>query len=380
MAHGVTVTVGFHSPLPPARTGVADYSASLLRALRKLGDVRTNVQHADVHLYHIGNNQLHRAIYQQAIAHPGVAVLHDAVLQHLFLGALSEGEYVDEFVYNYGEWHRDRGHELWRERAASATDERYFRYPMLRRIATTSRAVIVHNPGAAELVRQHAPEVDVSIIPHFFDPPPDIDPVSAIDFRRAVGIPIDAYLFGSFGFQRESKRLLAVLEAFSRLRQGFPAETSIAMLVAGEFVSSDLERACTPSLATPGVYRVPYLNERDFWIAASAVDACVNLRVPACGETSGIAIRMMGIGKPVLLSDALENTNFPAGSFFPVPPGVAESAALFDYMGILALDRAMSREMGRIASEHIGREHALAGISELYWELLCKNAVSLSSV
>jgi hypothetical protein len=378
--------VGFHSPLPPSRTGVADYSAALLRALQRFGDVRPSASHADVHLYHIGNNQLHRAIYQQAIERPGVVVLHDAVLQHLFLGGFTETAYADEFVYNYGEWHRDRGRELWRERAASATDERYFRYPMLKRIAATSLAIIVHNPGAAGLVRQHAPSANIVTIPHFFDPPAAIDPVSAIDFRRTLGIPVDAFLFGCFGFQRESKRLLAVLEAFSRLRLGFPEEwrNRVALLVAGEFVSSDLARACAPWLATPGVYRVPYLNEREFWIAASAVDACVNLRVPAAGETSGIAIRMMGLGKPVLLSESAENSHFPAGSFFPVPQGVAESAALFDYMGILALDRAMSRELGRIAAEHIGREHTLAGVSQLYWDTLCRyspcqNAASPSS-
>jgi len=377
------VTVGFHSPLPPARTGVADYSAALLGALQKLGRVRSNVNHADVHLYHIGNNQLHRAIYRQAMARPGVVVLHDAVLQHLFLGSLTEGEYVDEFVYNYGEWHRDRGHQLWRERASSATDERYFRYAMLKRIATTSLAVIVHNPGAADLVRQHAPEAPIVTIPHLFDPPAPVlspDPVAAIDFRRALGIPIDGYLFGSFGYQRESKRLLPVLETFVRLRLAFPEETRarIGMLVAGEFVSSDLARACAPLLKTPGVYRVPYLGERDFRIAASAVDACINLRVPAAGETSGIGIRLMGMGKPVLLTEAQENSSFPQGSFLPVPAGVAESAALFDYMGILALDHALSREIGRIAAEHVGREHALARISQLYWEVLCKNATSPS--
>ena len=110
------------------------------------------------------------------------------------------------------------------------------------------------------------------------------------------------------------------------------------------------------------------------------MDACVNLRVPAAGETSGIAIRLMGIGKPVLLTESLDNSGFPAGGFLPVPAGVAENSALFDYMGILALDRAMSREIGRVAAEHIGRVHGLGRIAEVYWELLCKNAVSLSSV
>lgn len=381
------MTVGFHSPLPPARTGVADYAAALLRALQQLGDVRPNTQNADVHLYHLGNNQLHREIYRQAIERPGVAVLHDAVLQHFFLGSLSEAGYVDEFVYNYGEWHRERGRELWRRRAASATDEQYFRYPMLKRIAGVSRAVIVHNPGAAALVREHAPNAQIVIIPHFFDPPSPIDPVAGYDFRRAMGIRADAYLFGVFGFLRESKRLRTVLEAFARLRQAHGEESRyrVALLVAGEFVSSDLARACAPLLTGPGVYRVPYLGEHDFWIAASAIDAGINLRVPAAGETSGIAIRLMGIGKPILLTESAENSHFPVGSFFPVPAGVAESSALFDYMGILALDRAMCREIGYIAAEHIGRDHALGRISQMYWDALCqyspsKNAALLSSV
>src|SRR4029077_3927388 len=90
--------VGFFSPLPPARTGVADYSAALLRALQPLGQVAVNEGDADIALYHVGNNQLHREIYQCALDAPGVVVLHDAVLQHFFLGSLSEPDYVAEFV------------------------------------------------------------------------------------------------------------------------------------------------------------------------------------------------------------------------------------------------------------------------------------------
>src|SRR5579864_6983479 len=194
------MTVGFHSPLPPSRTGVADYAATLLRALRNLGDVQAGRAQADVHLYHIGNNQLHRAIYQQAIERPGVVVLHDAVLQHLFLGSMTEQAYIDEFVFNYGEWNRDRARQLWLDRAASATDQRYFRYPMLRRLAERARAVIVHNPGAAAFVRNHAPQAEIVTIPHLFESPPDRDPVAPLHFRNRVGIPLDAYLFGVFGF------------------------------------------------------------------------------------------------------------------------------------------------------------------------------------
>ena len=370
------MTVGFHSPLPPARSGVADYAASLLRALRQHGEVHVDALDADAHLYHIGNNQLHRRIYRQALERPGVIVLHDAVLQHFFLGSLSEQDYVDEFVYNYGEWHRDRAHILWRDRAGSATDDRYFRHGMLKRIADRSRAVVVHNSAAAAQVRAHARDANVVVIPHLFDAPPDPDPMAEINFRYRLGIPLDAFVFGVFGYLRESKRVLQALEAFAELRS---AEPRVAMLVAGDFVSSDLERSCTPLLRSPGVYRVPYLDEKEFWTAASSIDACINLRVPAAGETSGITVRMMGLGKALLLTDAAENAGYPEGSYLPVPAGVAERAALFDYICILSRDRISSSEIGRMAAGHIRREHSLARVSELYWDLLCESAASLAS-
>src|SRR5260370_40676049 len=111
------MTAGFFSPLPPARTGVADYSAALLTELRRHGPVEVAPSRCDAALYHLGNNGLHAEIYRRAIASPGVVVLHDAVLNHFFLGQLSETQYVDEFVYNYGEWNRTLGRELWRARA-----------------------------------------------------------------------------------------------------------------------------------------------------------------------------------------------------------------------------------------------------------------------
>jgi hypothetical protein len=102
-------------------------------------------------LYHLGNNALHADIYQRALDRPGVIVLHDAVLHHFLLGQLDEALYADEFVYNYGEWHRPLARELWRGRAASGADARYFAFPMLRRVVESARATVVHNAEAARI-------------------------------------------------------------------------------------------------------------------------------------------------------------------------------------------------------------------------------------
>ena len=151
------MTVGFFSPLPPARTGVAEYGAALLKALRPRGIVEVAPRSADINLYHIGNNQLHADIYRRALAEPGVAVLHDAVLHHFALGYFSREEYLQEFAYNYGGWSQGLAQQLWDGRARSGSDERYFGYGLLRRLIERSRAVVVHNPAAAEAVTRCAP-------------------------------------------------------------------------------------------------------------------------------------------------------------------------------------------------------------------------------
>ena len=61
------MTVGFFSPLPPARTGVADYAAALLAELRRHGQVEVAPARCDAALYHLGNNGLHADIYRRAI-------------------------------------------------------------------------------------------------------------------------------------------------------------------------------------------------------------------------------------------------------------------------------------------------------------------------
>jgi glycosyltransferase involved in cell wall biosynthesis len=353
------MTVGFHSPLPPARTGVADYSASLLTALRELGTVCLAPAHADVHLYHIANNILHWDIYRRALAEPGVVVLHDALLQHLFMSAFDEAGYVEEFVFNYGEWSRQLAHELWSGKAASGLRHTYYRYPMLKRLAERSRAVIVHNPAAARIVRAHAPDTPVVEIPHLYADPPSVTPLR---------LGAAAYVFGLFGYLRESKRVAATLRAFERVRSVRP---NTALLLAGEFISSDLARAVDPLLRNPGILRLGHMSDYEFRQAAAATDACINLRYPSAGETSGIAIRFMGLGKPVILSSGEETERYPGDSCLRVDAGPPEEEMLTEYMLSLRLLPGLGATIGRRASEHIRRWHSIEHVAGLYWETLC---------
>ncbi len=360
--------VGFFSPLPPARTGVADYAAALLTALRRYGNVAVNAEDADIALYHLGNNHLHREIYARAIRRPGIAVLHDAVLQHFFLGTLSEAQYIGEFVYNYGEWGRGMAQDLWKNRARSAADPRYFEYPMLKRVACASRAIIVHNPAAAGAVVAHHRQAQVSEIPHFFVAPPLPDAADTLRLRADLGIAPRTLLAGVFGHLRESKRLTVILRAMERV---WRAGADVKLLVQGAFASSDLERSLGPRLAgDPRIVRIGYLETAGFWKYAAASDVCLNLRFPTAGETSGIAIAMMGIGKPVIFTAGDEIARIPENACLRIERGPAEEETLADYMLWLAANPEAAAAIGRNAAAHIVEKHALESVAAQYWQAL----------
>ena len=354
--------------MPPAPTGVADYSATLLSLLRSFGAVEIAPPECDVALYHVGNNALHRDIYQRAITHPGVVVLHDAVLHHLMLGMLDQNEYLEEFVYNYGDAHvdtaRDLGRQLWEQRARSGADIRYFAHPMIKRIATVSRAIIVHNPAAAVLVHEHAPQAKVIEVPHLFQRPALPSAEETMRFRASLGITPETLLIGAFGHQRETKRLSVLLRAFQQ------TGPNTRLLVSGEFVSSTFESAIAPWLQHPRVIRTPYLPEPDFWRYAAATDLCINLRYPSAAETSGIAIRMMGIGKPVIFTAGEALDRIPANACLRLDVGPGEEQMLAGYISWLAENREAGREIGRRAAAHIAQYHDPGRVAEEYWSVL----------
>ncbi len=359
------MVIGFDAPLPPAVTGVADYAARLLNELRRRATVVTKGSQAGLWLYHIGNNREHHAaIYQRALARPGVVVLHDAVLMHLQLSMASgEESFVEEFVFNYGGWHRDYARSLWQGRARSGADPEYFRWPMLKRLLSGSRAVVVHNPGAARRVREHAPGARVVEIPHLaFDA--QAPAARAMAFRRQWNCGPSTFVCAVFGHLRDSKRVLPILRIVSALH-----DLDMRLVLCGAAQNPALERAMQPFLGN-AVLRVPPLPEPDLLAAISACDAVLCLRWPQAGETSGLMIRAMAAGKPVLVTRGEDTASLPEGVCIPIDPGPPEADHLQEVIRWLVQQPGCARRIGAMAAEHIARFHSPAGVAAQYMEVL----------
>ena len=141
-----------YSPMPPARSGIADYSAALVEPLSRHVDLTVVAEpqsfdpsQFDLAVYQAGNNPYHGFVYELALRHPGVVVMHEANLHHLIADLTIRREdwdgYLREAEYNGGPEARAYAERV---RAREVAPD-YEGLPMTRRILERARALVVHS-------------------------------------------------------------------------------------------------------------------------------------------------------------------------------------------------------------------------------------------
>ncbi len=359
--------VAYFSPLPPDTSGIADYSALLLPALERLVDVdvvrpgRTRpIADADVALYHIGNNpDAHGWIVDALRRRPGVVVLHDFVIHHLVAGLTigrKDGHaYLAAMEREAGVPGRLLGYGVLEGRVPPLWEVRPEEFPLAGEVLDRATGLIVHSRYVEERARSHGYEGPLWRIEHPAWPAPGVLPAVV------TGEP----LIGCFGHLNESKRIPQVLRAFAELRTRHPGAR--LLLVGSEAPGFDLAgRLERIGLDADGVIREPYVEEARLWALMAACDACVLLRAPTMGETSGSAIRTLSLGKPLVVSDV--------GWFAELPDEVALKVPVGGDDEVQALARALERlaepgvaaRMGDAARAYVRETHDLEHVAAQY--------------
>ena len=363
--------VAYYSPLPPDRSGIADYSALLLPALEKRIDVvpvgrRTwlgpllGPRDVDVRLYHVGNNpDAHGWIVDTLRKKPGVVVLHDFVLHHLVAGiTVGRGDghgYLDAMEREGGVVGRLLGHGVLDKRIPPLWESRPEDYHLAGEVLGLATGLIVHSHYVEQRARAAGYAGPIWRIPHPAWQVPAFEP-AAIE-----GSP----LIGSFGNVNASKRIPQLLEAFARLRRERP--DARLLLVGAVSPGFDLDRRLQRlGLSDEGIVREAYVEEYRLWALMAACDVCVNLRAPTMGETSGSVIRQLSLGKPVVVSDVGWFAELPDSVALKVPVDAGETDALYAALELLARDGSARTAMSASALDLVGREHDLERTAELY--------------
>jgi glycosyltransferase involved in cell wall biosynthesis len=356
------VKVAYYSPLPPSRSGIADYSALLLPELRKHVDVivaepKRNPD-ADVALYHVGNEpDAHGWIVDALRRRPGVVVLHEAVLHHLLAGiTIGRGDgrgYLDAMERELGVAGRLLGLGVLDNLLPLLWETQPERFPLVTPVLDHARGVIVHSEYVAQRVRATGYDGRVWRIPHPAWPMHDVTPAADV-----AGEP----LIGCFGFLNMNKRIPELLRAFASLRRRMPGAVLLLAGAAGERfdLSRRLERL---GLTGEGVVRLDYVPEERMWELMAACDVLVNLRFPTMGETSGSAIRALSLGKPLVVSDVGWFAELPDDVALKVPVDEWEVPTLEAALELAARHGAT---LGRNARAFVEREHALPRVAAEY--------------
>jgi glycosyltransferase involved in cell wall biosynthesis len=354
------VKVAYYSPLPPSRSGIADYSALLLPALRKHVEVEVarpgrlrRAPKADVALYHVGNDpEAHGWIVEALHKRPGVVCLHEIVLHHLVAGiTLARGDaagYLDAMERDYGLAGRLLAYGVLDNRIPPLWETRPEDFPLAGEVLRRADGLIVHSRYVEERAREAGYEGRIWRIQHPAWPAPDVA-AAAVD-----GAP----LFGAFGHQNESKRLPELYSAFARLRARRP---DARLLVVGS-ATPRVEAIGPPE----GVVREPYVDEQRLWSLMAACDAIVSLRAPTMGETSGSVVRALSLGRPLVVSDVGWFAELPDDVSVKVAPGPGETDALVSALERLAEDVPLRTEMGLAARALAASEHDVERVAELY--------------
>jgi glycosyltransferase involved in cell wall biosynthesis len=360
--------VAYFSPLPPDRSGIADYSALLLPALEQRIEVevvrpgRTRPLAAtDVALYHVGNNpDAHGWIVDALRRRPGVVVLHDFVLHHLVAGLTigrKDGHaYLAAMEREAGVPGRLLGYGVLEGRVPPLWEVRPEEFPLAGEVVDRALGLIVHSRYVEAHVREAGYEGTLWVVPHPAWPVPDL--------RRAQveGEPV----FGCFGHLNESKRIPQLLEAFAAVRAEHPHAR--LLLVGPSSPAFDLNaRLASAGVTRDGVVREEYVEEQRLWELMAACDVVVALRAPTMGETSGTVVRALSLGKPLVVSDLGWFAELPDELALKVPARVdGEVPALAGALLGLAADERRRAEMGRAAREHAEREHDLDAAADRY--------------
>ena len=405
--------LAYWSPLSPRGTGIADYSEELLPYLADKGadihlfvddyepDNRAIVEQFpwhpareyehvnqreafDLNLYQIGNSSYHRYSLNAALRFPGVVVLHDLVLQHLFLGlSVERGDtalYLSEMKRAYGK----RGAALGRQVAAALGSELLTsKFPLCERMIERSYGVLVLTRFMQRWLERRFGSIPVGKFigraPHHFAPAPLlVNPATrrAVDTpaeaRRVLGLPEEAFLVASFGLATRAKRLDRALEGFRRFLATSAQATEARFLVVGEVQEG---YAFDPALVAELGDRLILAGRQPmdrFYLYMLACDVVVNLRFPSTGELSGTLIRTLGMGKPVLVSNTGPFAEFPEHTVARIDLGLPEVEAIAGTLRLFHERPDLRAAMGRFAREHVESFYKLEDEADAYMAFLEK--------
>ena len=337
--------LAFFSPVTPQASGIAAYSEALLPALAARADVdvyigdvtptspalaalpvfdyreypaRRRAQAYDATFYQMGNDlRYHRFIYATLARYPGLVVLHEFLLHHFMAGyTLDYGQRVD-YAWEVGYAAGQTALAVARAAERGERELPYFDYPLVEHVLDLSQGALCHSDYVRDRIAATRPDLPIAVVPH----PTAVSAVSRPAQRH------DSFTVITAGYLTPAKGLLPALEGFAQFARDMP--TARYVLVGAVEPEFDLAAWVRDSGVADRVELRGYAPTlEDFDAQVSEANACLNLRYPTGGETSGSLLRVLGVGVPAIVTDTGWFSEVPDDVVIKIPaPPTADAVA-----------------------------------------------------
>ncbi len=394
-ANGRKRRLAFVSPLPPERTGIADYAVQLLPALTEHFDidliVRQSIvsvpaalaalpqrpddwfaQHAgeyDQILYQFGNSPFHSHMFNLLQQHPGVVVLHDfflsAVLAYDQMTGAALGAWSSALYHSHGY------RALQESRVQDDFEQTKGRYPCNLAVLEAATQVIVHSEHAQSLAQEWYGEAAAdnwSIVPLPRSAPKQQDRASA---RAALGIRPDTFLVCSFGFIAASKLNCELLQAW--ISSSLHADTQSELVFVGANHGGQYGAQISAMIRAAGAKNririAGWSDEAVYHQYLQAADVGVQLRSISRGETSAAVLDCMNYSLPTIVNANGSMAELPDDTVWMLPDGFA-LAALTEALETLRNDPKRRAALGTRAGHLLHTRHSPQSCAQQYAQAL----------
>jgi len=385
--------VAWLSPLPPQRSGVANYSYWLVKALKPhfnldlyydgeapvaslrsefdvypLSAFAERYESYDEVVYHLGNHaDFHRGIYQLAWNFPGIVVLHDFNLSAFMYEAFYRWNGAELYQQALVEGYGSEGRKELQTLAEGRTPDPA-RFPMSHAVVGRSKKVVAHHRWVKE---QLGGGRAVEGIPHFAQLNCRPTPEEIEGFKTRFRIKDTHFVVSCLGFINGNKLPWLQVEVVKRLLDdGYPVQLVFAGEPAPEVKS--LEQEVRSGGYGENIIFTGFLNETDYFSAVLASDIIINLRNPSMGEASGTLMHALAAAKPTIISDLNQYREFPDKVCWKLTHGENQAEELYAYLSALLSDKYLRAAISSNSAEYVASVFAWEKIIGQWRSLLAK--------
>lgn len=379
--------LAFISPLPPERSGIADYSADLLPALAEHYEIevvvsqdgisdpwivenlpvrdvdwfRRNAGRFDRILYHFGNSPFHEHMFDLLETIPGVVVLHD-----FFLSGIQMYRGMNNWMQSVLHSHGVEG--LAALARPDSEEHGVWTFPGNLSVLQNAAGIIVHSEWSKRLAeRWYGADAarDWAVVP-LLRRSADGDDAARLEARRQLGLADDQLVICSFGDVTPNKLTIELVEAFaSAVAKLGPRAKLVLVGRAGEAYSHRVERLGRTLGLKNQIEVTGWVDAGTYHRYQQAADIAVQLRTMSRGETSAAALDCMKHGLPLVANanGAMAELDTDAVWLIPDPFEIPDLAKA---LVRLAQEPDLRQRLGAAARALIADRHAPPRAARMY--------------